>query len=222
MPSFWTHRSSGPGPRMALLSRAFVLAVLPIALFTGCGGNDNANEVQIMPIVAMPSFPAVLDDPVVFFQLSPDDTDPGDDLVMVDVMLRMATPQEFDGFTLEILFNPGILQPQRIDASATPFGDCDAGGPCTVLNSNLTDASLTGDLTIGVGIIPTGGGVPVTPAPGDTRLLTVSFVAASTGTSTLQLVDAAGRGDCEILRSLAEVSPPIPCNDGGASISASR
>jgi len=59
----------------------------------------------------------------------------------------------------------------------------------------------------------------------DVTLLTIAFQGAAVGTSTIKFVPAAltGKtGDCEILYNLAQVTPVVTFDDGGATITVTR
>ena len=102
--------------------------VILLGLVTSCGGNDNPNENQIVPITASITIAVPTMDPVVY--LSP--VGASDDLVTIDVMLKMTNAaQEFNGFTLHLHFDPLFVQfagqmqvPQTDGLTFDPFGEC--------------------------------------------------------------------------------------------------
>ncbi len=199
---------------------ATVCAVLATCLTCS---KDKKEVSDILPIHATLSLTAVAGDPVVFFQRNPSDVSSDDDVVIVDVMLRSSALQSFEAFDLEIRFDPGLVQIGQVNDTATPFGNCDSGSVCApiCLNNAGTpspNANVTGDLIIGVAARP----APCMTAavPPDVKLLTLAFIAAAAGTSTLELVDGPGTGDCEILSGGSPL--PIPCNSGSATVIASR
>jgi hypothetical protein len=129
----------------------------------------------------------------------------------------------FRFFNLEINFTPGVVQVGQIDASATPLGGCGSGlcPPICADNiapSNATPANTTGNLVLGVESQQCGTTANVTTT---VRLLTISFIGASVGTSPITLVDGPGTGDCEILDSNGDPLP-ITCDSGGATVTVTR
>jgi len=203
-----------------------VVAALTLLPLAACSDDDN--ESKILPIRADFAVTPVSTDPVVYLQKNPSDTSSADDVVLIDVMLRDMGAQPFDAFTLEVRFDPGVVQIGQVDNTATPLGDCRGSNPCDPLcldNVEPTDpltpkANTTGDLFIGVASRPLCPGHP----GGSVRLLTLGFIAASVGTSPIELVDVAGSGDCEILSGQGGIPAalPIPCDDGNAMVVASR
>jgi hypothetical protein len=241
----------------------------------GCHGDDR-NPLQVLPIRATICFGDCAapepepSGPAVFFRQSAADTDPDDDLIILDVMLRTAASLEFDAFTLEVRFDPGIVNvggdPMASLFTSTPFGTCNqclriCAQPCPTppcpstcqlcdeacdlpntieeVNQSPTclvngaDANATGTLVIGVTINQDIGiqNPPLTdcapsltvPAGTDRKLMTLGFVASSTGTSTIELIRNANPlpdGDCEILMEL--VDRGVPCDDRSAFITATR
>jgi len=185
-------------------------------------GNKN-DEDKILPTRASLEVTPPATDPLVYLDKNPNDTDTTDDVVLVDVMLRDSGGATFSSFTLELTFNPGVVQVGQIVNNATPLGDCTNPPACNLLcqdnvsPSSATPANTTGDLLLGVasGQLCT----PVTVTT-PTRLLTIAFIGASVGSSQLDLVDGPGSGDCEILDGLNPLS--ITCDAGGATINVTR
>jgi len=204
------------------LSRWLVVPAAAVLLaLAACGGGDEKNN--ILPTYTSFTVTPPLTDQLVFLQKNPADTNNADNIVIVDVMLRHNAGVNFTAFTLEVTFDPGVVQVGQVDASATPLGECGGAGLCPPLcadnvdPSNATPANATGDLVIGVAKT-CGAAATVT---GTDRLLTISFIGASVGQSTLTLVDDAGHGDCEILDSNGDPLP-ITCDSGGAMVTVAR
>jgi hypothetical protein len=223
-----------PGPPRGHASRtAILIATFTVgaSLLVACGGR-NENENKIAPIRASLDIAPVLDDPAVFFREHADQ-DPGDDLVFIDVVLRTTSPTVFDAFTLEIHFDPALVQVAGGSSGVfldTPFGVCnEVVSSCTVPSAQdplcvfSGDESITtGELLLGV-TANIGYGCPAATASGEVKLLTLGFAAASTGTSSIDLIynsDPMTPGDCEILNGLGDLG--IPCFDGNATLSATR
>jgi hypothetical protein len=205
-----------------------LLALLPL---TGC--EDEEDESAILPIQAAVSVDPVTDDPALFLAESALDTDADDDVVFLDVMVRTGTAREFDAVNLQVRFDPGVLQfsgmTQTADADGmeyNPLGLCGSGpgdptpppAPTTGPLCQFNATSQPGNLFIGVAALP--GLCDSYSRAGTVRLLTLSFVAASVGTSTIELVASGQTGDCEILNDLVDLG--IPCRDGAAMVTASR
>lgn len=194
---------------------AVVCAVLAMCL--ACS-KPKKEVSDILPIHAVVTITPTTADPVVFLKQSPLETTSNDDVLFVDVMLHSSTLQSFDDFSLEIRFNPGLVQVGRVDGTATPLGNCDSSGPCApICENNAATANANGELFIGV---PAKTGCPTASVSGTVKLMTLIFIAAAEGTSTLELVDGPGGGDCEILSDVTAL--PIPCDSGNATVSASR
>jgi hypothetical protein len=269
----WTGGRAALPERRPASSRVPLLAAAACAtlLLPACRG-DEGNPSQVLPIRAS----IVLPDPeplgsAVFFRQSVSDTDADDDLVILDVMLRTSASVEFDAFTLEVRFDPGIVNvggdPMASPFSSTPFGTCSqclrlcappcptlpcpsatcqvCDGACDPPNTiekvnqsplclvNGADANATGTLLIGVSInqdigilnpTPTDCASSFTaPADSDLKLLTLGFIAASTGTSTIELItdpNPMSHGDCEILMSFGDLE--VPCDDRSATLTGAR
>jgi hypothetical protein len=201
-----------------MMSKKWTAVVCAVLATCVTCSKDKKEVSDILPIHAELSITATSADPVVFFQRSPLDTTTNDDVVIVDVMLRSIVTQSFDDFSLEVRFNPGLVQVGQVYLTATPLGNCDSGDPCAPLClNNAVTANTTGDLFIGV---PARVGCPTASVSGTVKLLTLGFIAAAEGVSTLELVDGPGTGDCEILSDVTAL--PIPCDSGNATVFASR
>jgi hypothetical protein len=192
-----------------------------LLVLAGCSGEDD--ESAILPTRAQFEVTPPATDPLVFLDKNPADTTDTDDVVLVDVMLRATAGVTFSSFTLELTFDPGVVQIGQIDDSVTPLGNCDSPPGCGLLcadnvsPSSASPANTTGDLVLGVSA-PLCTPISVSTP---TRLLTITFVGASVGSTTLELVDLAGHGDCEILDA-GNVAQPITCNAGDATITVTR
>jgi hypothetical protein len=205
-----------------MMSKKWTAAVCAVMATCLACSKDKNEASDILPIHAVLSITAPAADPVVFFKQSPVDTTSNDDVVFVDVMLHSSAMQSFDAFDLEIRFNPGLVQVGRVNGTATPLGNCDSSDPCHPICQNNAgtpspNANVTGDLIIGVAAQP---GCMTAAVPPDVKLLTLGFFAAAEGSSTLELVDGPGTGDCEILSDVSAL--PIPCDSGNATVNASR
>jgi hypothetical protein len=228
MSSNWTVRTAVRGALVAL-------ALVSLSACTRSESNQN----QIAPLQATIAINPVLDDPAVIFVKNSASTS---SLVLLDVVLRSSAAVDFDGFTLEIHYNPGIValggDPADPGITQTPFGHCNepdttncSSGPAfdPICTSSADLAQSTGELVIGV-FANTGEGCPsVSFGGGQIKLMTIGFMPAGTGTSRIELVynpAPSEHGDCEILSSLLgspqEVSPPIPCVDGNATFTVTR
>ncbi|HEU4402903.1 MAG TPA: hypothetical protein VFT43_12440 [Candidatus Polarisedimenticolia bacterium] len=192
-----------------------------------CGGKNDSNANRIKPIVATLAIQPPSTSPVVYFKPSPNDT-AGDDLVLIDVMLQPSAPINMDAFTLEVTFDPGLVQLAALDAGSNPLGTCDILTPegATCLGSgacssplcclNGEDVNRKGDLIFGVAT--TSGLCAATSVSSEVKLATLGFTAASTGTSLIHLIP--GQGGCAILDATMDLG--IPCDDGGATVTGSR
>jgi hypothetical protein len=209
--------------------RRSVLPVLLALAFAGCNGNGN-NDDAILPLQAAVTIPdAPSGDPVVFFQKSPSDTITNDDIVGIDVMFQSNAGTVFSAFTMEIHFNPGVIQVGQVDLTSTPLGDCTATtGLFPICSDNAATSSVspandTGTLLIGVGARSGG---PLANVTGPEKLFTLRFIGASVGTSLIEFVDGPGNGDCEILAEQPAPDPPlnlgVPCQSGRAMVTVAR
>jgi hypothetical protein len=204
------------------------VCLLPVA----CSGDERT--VVIGPIFADITIQDTsTTDPAVYFEKAGASAD----MIMVDVKLRTPTPTDYDAFNLEIRFDPGHVQISQVFGVPTSLGACsDLTGGCSSASLacnpaasllccvNAVNANGTGDLIIGVSAPA---GCTKTSSPPDETLLQLVFLAATTGTSRLQLVDAAGSGDCEILQADPVIPNAlndlmIPCLDGMAEITSTR
>jgi hypothetical protein len=264
----WTGGRAALPRHRPFSSRVPLLVTIACAalLLPACRGDEGKRN-QILPIRASIDLPdPEPPGPAVFLRQSIFDTDPDDDLVVLDVVLRTPADLEFDAFNLEIHFDPGIVNvggdPDDPPFSATPFGTCNQcvrtcmppcptppcpRPPCQLCDAacdppntvdqlsvtsnplclvNSVDANATGTLIIGVSISQqnTDCALSLTvPANSDLKLLTLGLVAASTGTSAIELItdpNPTQHGDCEILRLLGDLG--IPCDDRNATLTGVR
>lgn len=119
-----------------------ILCLVLLALITSCGGNDDSNRNQIIPISA-----GITIDPPSGDGVWLDVVGTSGDLITIDVMLRVSTALEFDQFDLFFRFDPLVLQfagqmqvPESDGMTFNPFGECGttstycgkypAGGTC--------------------------------------------------------------------------------------------
>lgn len=176
-------------------TRSLLLSLLLLPALAACSGDEQ--ELKILPLVArFDAGSAPSADPAIFFTPSAADTNPGDDVVVVDVMLRATAGLTFNAFTMEIEFDHGVVQVGQVDLTATPMGDCtsqSAGHP--ICQSNANAANQDGTLLIGAAAQ----GGAVVSVTGDQKLFTLRFVGATVGFSDLTFTQGAGNGDCEIL-----------------------
>jgi hypothetical protein len=197
--------------------------LVPVAAaFLALNGCSHKNEGdKILPTRASLEVTPAATDPLVYLDKNPTDTNTTDDVVLVDVMLRDSGGASFNSFTLEITFDPGVVQVGQIVNNATPLGDC-GNSTCGLLcednvsPGSATSANTTGDLLLGVA----GPLCPSASVTAPTRLLTIAFIGSTVGSSPLEIVDGPGSGDCEILDNLNPLS--ITCNAGGATINVTR
>jgi hypothetical protein len=208
MSSNWTRRA---------LSAA---ALAPALLLLACGGNDtNSNRIKplqaTLNIAAFPNSP----DPAVYFVKDPKDTR-FPDLETVQVRLYTTTPQTFDAYTVEVHFDPTLVQVgDALEFDPGILGGCGSGAPCAPLCLVNSDMS-TGTLLIGVAAT---GSCPATTLSTDTMLVRIGFIAENTidpPGSPIELIQGAGRGDCEILLGQSDLG--IQCVDGNALMTATH
>lgn len=187
-----------------------VLADAGGAEFEAIENNNVADSPAFTPPPLVADFHAepVTSDPAVYFEKA----SASGDRVMVSLKLRSSSLIDFDAFTMEILFDPSLVQFTGIDGSNTPFGACSAA-PCGPLC--LSAVGSPGDLLIGVTALGT---CPSASVSGDITLLAIGFAATAPGSSPIRFVQGPGRGDCEILNDLVDLG--IPCLDGNATITA--
>jgi hypothetical protein len=207
--------------RFGRLFAGCALAALVALGALACNRGNKKEDLITLPHAVVDT-PAVAGDPVIFFQKSATDTDTTDDIAIVDVMLRSTASVTFDGFTMEIRFNPGLVQIGQLDLTATPLGDCSGTGILPPIcqsnvNSPTSPANDTGDLLFGVGARPGGASATVS---GTTKLFTLRLVVTTVGTSNLEFVTGAGHGDCEILASVVDLG--IPCDSGTTTVTGAR
>jgi uncharacterized protein DUF6923 len=175
------------------------------------------------PISAALSIEPVTADPSVFFKENATDV-PGDDSVLVDVMLRMGTAQEIDGYSLEVHFDTAMVQIAQVDGSVTPFGPCNAINPTCLMTSPLCADSLANGIANATGTLLAAafvtGACPTYNASGEVTLLTLRIIATTAGQSRIALISGPSSGDCEVYNDVLDLG--IPCLDGDATISASQ
>lgn len=225
-----------------MTSRKWTLvAVLVAPLLATCKNEDTGSKIT--PIHAVATVQPVLDDPAIFLAQSPLDNDSSDDIVLIDVMLRMTAAHEFDDVSLQVRFDPGIVQFAGFTQSTTtdngvtfynPFGLCGSGATfCDKYHPMPPAPGTTGPQCLSNGTSQPGNafiGMAALPSSlcdsynksGTIKLLTLNFIAASVGSTRIELVSGTQSGDCEILDNLLELPGPVPCIDGMATITASR
>ncbi len=208
-------------------------------LLAACGGT-RSNNISIKPISADVTFThAPSGDHVVYLDKG---TAIGD-VVTLNLMLRSSTPITMDAFAFDVFFDPGIVNvsgpqspvplPTPTPFSDTFLGTCNATVTCPpaaapvqnpICLLNSADANFTGDLALGVAVnAPSMTGCPAqTTTPGmDTRLVTLVFDAATTGSSRIQLPPiSTSAARCAILLNGAAIA--ISCDDRGAVLTGSR
>jgi len=210
------HRPSGS------TGSGHTITVGPAAVPAHLAHGDESGPCPRLISAAL-SVESVTADPAVFFKENASDV-PGDDSVLVDVMLRMGTAQGIDGYSLEVHFDPAMVQVTQVEGSVTPFGACNAINPTCLMPSpicfdNLANgnANATGTLLAGVAVL---GACPTYNASGEVTLFTLGFTATSIGQSRIVLISGPSSGDCEIYNDALDLG--IPCLDGNATISASQ
>ena len=209
-----------------LRNRHLASAVLVAAALGACSGGTK-NENRIKPVTADLALTPYANspDPAIFLQK----VSTIGDLVTVDVMLHSSTTLTFDSLSLEFHFDPTLVQIADVfDVNPAVLGDCGGAGICPAIcanNGGLSDT--TGDLVLGVNRTP---GCSSASLSGDTRLMTIGFVASTVipapGTRIELIQSPSTHGDCEILQygppgsDLIEV--PVACVDGNATMTSSR
>ncbi|HZM70595.1 MAG TPA: hypothetical protein VFB95_09530 [Candidatus Cryosericum sp.] len=220
-----------------------IIAVLVAPLLLSCNSDDD--ESKILPIRAVATVDTVPDDPAIFLAVSPLDTKTDDSIVSIDVMVRMTAAQEFDAVSLQVRFDPGIVQfagfiqsPENDGVTFNPFGECNSGmtycdkhpfippptppAPTTGPLCQSNGTSQPGNAFIGMAARPPPSLCDSFNRSGTFKLLTLNFIASSVGSTRIELVSSPQTGDCEILNNLVELAGPVPCIDGMATITASR
>lgn len=225
MSSTWTRRRATLPPPDSGRRSEFIVAVLAAILLAlllpACG--DEGSENRIKPIQATLSIDPVPVPPAqaVYFVKDPKDAR-FPDLETVQVRLFTTSPIAFDAYTLEIHFDPTVVQVGDVfEYNPNILGGCNSGTPCAPsCLVNTGDVNSTGTLLLGVTALRS---CPPTSLDTDTMLLKLGFIAQSTidpPGSRIELVDGPGTGDCEILLDL--VDRGIRCVDGNATMTASR
>jgi hypothetical protein len=216
-------------------------AAAALALLSLVACNNEDDEPKILPIHASVDVATVTDNQAIFLAESPLDTKTDDDIAVVDVMMRLSPAQEFDAFTLRLRFDPSVVQlgaytqapetdGQMCNSSSTYCGKYPAPDPldptppppttgpiCLPLSAG--EANATGDQLISFAA-RAGTLCDSFPLDGTIRVMSLTFFAASVGTSAIQLVTEEAN-DCEILNGLSAL-PGVTCLDGGATVTASR
>ena len=228
MSSTWTRRRKtlpppDSGRRSASLSAA--AAALLVALLLPACGSDDGPANRIKPVQATLSFDPVPVPPAqaVYFVKDPKDAR-FPDLETVQVKLYTTTPIDFDAYTIEIHFDPTVVQVGDVfEYNPSILGGCFSETPCEPFCMvNTRQANSTGTLIIGVAKNP-GAFCPIATIAADTMLLKLGFIAQTTidlPGSRIELIDGPGSGDCEILLPLVDLA--IRCVDGNATMTASR
>ncbi|MBI1949796.1 MAG: hypothetical protein HYS34_00335 [Acidobacteria bacterium] len=212
------------GRRFASLSAA-AAALLLALLLPACGGDDRP-ENRIKPIQATLAIDLFQNapDPAVYFLKDPKDAR-FPDLETVQVRLYTTGPVNFDAYTLEIHFDPTVVQIGDVfEFNPGLLGGCFGGTTCEPFCLvNTSQANATGTLLVGVSKRPDAFCPPASIAT-DTMLLRIGFIAQSTIAppgSRIEIIEGPGDGDCEILNNLVE-DPTVDCVDGNASMTATR
>ena len=221
---------AGPAGRALIAITAAALIALGVA---GCDDEDEV--LAVLPITADITIPGDLSvDPLVYFER----VAAAGDTVTMRAMLRTTTPYAIDSINLEINFDSGLAQViSQFDGAATPFGNCNGPAACDPTCVNNCDTSggggcnVSGRLIIGISRDNAAActSYSANTGPAGVPILTLGFRAATLGSSPIELVDLPGvTGDCEILHwEPAGADPPItqhpiPCDDGGATLTATR
>ncbi len=235
MSSTWTRRRKTlPPPDSGRLSASLfaAAAALILALLLPACGSDEGPANRIKPIQATLSIDPVPVPPAqaVYFVKDPKDAR-FPDLETVQVRLFTTSPIDFDAYTIEIHFDPTVVQVGDVfEFNPDILGGCNSGLPCAPLCLvNTANVNSTGTLLLGVSAPP---GCLTTPITADTMLLKIGFIAVSTIDPPIPPNPGAGRivlytnpdlskpGDCEILMNLVDLG--IPFVDGNATMTASR
>jgi hypothetical protein len=215
MSSNWTRRTR------------WAAALAPALLLLACGGNDS-NPNRIKPIEATLTIDPFPNSPDPAVYLVKDPKNPGfPDLETVQVRLyTAAAPITFDAYTVEIHFDPSVVQVGSVfEYDPNILGGCNSGQACApTCQVNSSEVNSTGTLLIGVSAFS---GCPATTLTADTMLVRIGFIAQTTidppGTS-IELIQGPGTGDCEILLydPSGLVNLGIQCVSGNALMTASR
>jgi hypothetical protein len=212
MSSNWTRRA---------LSAA---ALAPALLLLACGGNDtNSNRIKplqaTLNIAAFPNSP----DPAVYFVKDPKDTR-FPDLETVQVRLYTTTPQTFDDYSIEIHFDPSVIQVGTVfEYDPSVLGGCFSGNACAPIACLVNqDVNSTGTLIISVAGSTTAP-CSATTLTTDTMLVRIGFIVQNTidpPGSPIEFIVGPGTGHCEILLGLTNLG--IPFEDGNALMTATH
>ena len=212
------------GRRFASLS-ATAAALLLALLLPACGGDDTP-ENRIKPIQATLTIDPVPVSPAraVYFVKDPKDLR-FPDLETVQVKLYTSSPVTFDAYTLEIRFDPTVVQIGDVfEYNPDILGGCNSGADCAPLcDINEEEVNSTGILLLGVAAPRD---CPSTTVSTDTMLLRIGFIAQSTidpPGSPIELYvnpNSTKNGDCEILLDVTDLG--IPFEDGNAAMTATR
>jgi hypothetical protein len=211
MSSNWTRRTR------------WAAALVPLLLLSACGGDDS-NPNRIKPIQATLTIDPFLNspDPAVYFLKDPKNPS-FPDLEIVQVRMYTAiSPVTFDAYTVEIHFDPSVVQVGNVfEYDPGILGGCNSGNTCAPLCSVNSEVNSTGSLIVGVAAP---NGCPATTLSTDSMLLRIGFIAQTTipdsPAGDIDFIEGPGTGDCEILMGLSDLA--IPFEDGNARMTASR
>ena len=139
----WTDLITPPPPASGRrFSGGAAAALLLVLLLPSCH-DSNVNNNRIKPIQAdilIDPFPGT-PDPAVFVEK----VGTSGDLVTVDVRLHATTPQAFDAFTLEFVYDFQKVQVGHVlDVNPALLGDCQGGLSCSPLCLNNAQQANTG------------------------------------------------------------------------------
>ncbi len=234
--STWTRRRvtlppPDSGRRTASLS-AVTAALLLVLLLPACG-DEKGPENRIKPIqatLAIDPFPNA-PDPAVYFLKDPKDTR-FPDLETVQVRLYTTAPVDFDAYTLEIHFNPTLIQVGDVfEHNPNILGGCNSGTACAPFcEVNTANANSTGTLLVGVAKNPSASCL-ITTVAADTMLLRIGFIAQATidgpPGESIELFTSTDpppndRGDCEILLGTVDLGIPVAPVAGSGLMTATR
>jgi hypothetical protein len=222
-------------------------AVAALALVPLAACDEDEKEPAVLPIRAAVTVDQVMGDPALYFAPSDLDTRSDDDIVVLDLMLRMSLAREFDAFSVRVRFDPGVVlfaayrqTPEADGQTFNPFGECNSGAtycakyPPPPPGDPNPAPGTTGPLCQPQSVSPVyppedhlisvaardSSACDSYTQGGTIRLLSLTFIAATVGTTRVELVSEEPH-DCEILMTLDPI-PGVQCLDGNATITASR